>query len=73
MRSCKAVILGIFLSVFWGLPIHGEVQTPETPIIEIDMPTYDFGTVTEGEVVEHKFWVFNRGGAPLEIKEVKPG
>jgi hypothetical protein len=43
------------------------------PVIEVEKPTYDFHKVTEGDVVRHDFRVFNRGNAPLDIKNVKPG
>jgi hypothetical protein len=43
------------------------------PIIEVEMPTYDFGRALQGEVVKHDFRVFNRGSVLLEIKSVKPG
>jgi len=43
------------------------------PIIVLEEPTYDFGQVSEGEVITHDFRVVNQGTAPLEIKNVKPG
>jgi hypothetical protein len=57
-------------------------QSPEEPdlaetiigaVIEVDVPTYDFHQVPEGQIVRHDFRVFNRGTASLEIKNVKPG
>jgi hypothetical protein len=52
---------------------QSEGHAAAVPIIELNMPTYDFGEVFEGEVVRHHFRVFNRGAAALEIKNVKPG
>jgi hypothetical protein len=43
------------------------------PIIILEEPTFDFGQVSQGEVVTHDFRVVNNGTAPLEIKQVKPG
>jgi hypothetical protein len=43
-----------------------------SPIIEFDMKEYDFGDVTEGEVVEGKFTLINKGKVDLILTEVKP-
>jgi hypothetical protein len=43
------------------------------PVIEVEEPTYNFHQVNQGDVVRHDFRVFNRGTAPLDIKNVKPG
>ena len=42
------------------------------PVIEFDVKEYDFGDVTEGEVVEGKFTLINSGKADLILTEVKP-
>ena len=49
------------------------VADKEVPVIEVENANYEFGQVTQGEVVKYDFRVFNRGKAPLEIKSVKPG
>ena len=43
------------------------------PIMVLEESTYDFGEVSEGDVVTHDFRVVNKGAVPLEIKGVKPG
>ena len=43
------------------------------PVIEVKERSFDFGTVSRGEVVKHDFQVLNRGDAPLKIENVKPG
>lgn len=44
-----------------------------TPKIVLEKASYDFGKVSQGEIVKHDFRVVNRGKGELEIKEVKPG
>ena len=41
-------------------------------IIEFDQTEYDFGTITEGDVVEGKFLITNKGKVDLIITSVKP-
>jgi hypothetical protein len=43
----------------------------EEPIITFEHETWDFGTITEGEVVEHSFTFKNTGKKPLLISEVQ--
>jgi len=40
------------------------------PIMEIDNPDFDWGTVLQGEPVRHSYKITNRGGAPLIITRV---
>ncbi len=44
----------------------------DVPDIEIDEPTYDFGTLPQMESAEHTFTIKNVGNIPLEILEVNP-
>ena len=72
-------------TVFWACLVftcgigwvHGaqEVAQEQTavPVIVVKETTFDFGQVSEGDVVTHDFQVLNQGTAPLEIKKVKPG
>jgi len=68
--------VSLFL-VFWvGFVQAAEEAKKEqvaVPIIVVEESTYDFGQISEGEVVTHDFRVLNQGAAPLEIKNVKPG
>ncbi len=43
-----------------------------SPIIEFDREEYDFGTITEGDVVDGEFIVFNKGKTDLILTAVKP-
>lgn len=37
------------------------------PQLVVDHPTFDFGTIPQGKVVEHEFTFHNRGNSPLLI------
>ena len=41
------------------------------PLIRIDNPDHDFGTIYRGDTAEHIFIIRNAGNAPLEIKNVR--
>ena len=41
------------------------------PIITLDKKEYDFGTVTDGEIIETTFIVTNTGKSPLIITDAK--
>jgi hypothetical protein len=43
-----------------------------SPVIEFDQEVYDFGTITEGDIVEGVFKVTNKGKVDLLLTEVKP-
>jgi hypothetical protein len=72
MRVFRSILWGCLIVVVWASIPRAEGETQPLPAIEIEIPTYDFHQVLQGEVVKHDFRVFNRGGAPLEIKNVKP-
>lgn len=42
------------------------------PQLEIESPTFDFGTVPVGSLVSHDFIIRNIGKAVLEIENVSP-
>jgi hypothetical protein len=44
----------------------------EVPLIGFLPPVQDFGTVSEGDLLEHVFWYTNNGTAPLTIEEARP-
>ena len=50
----------------------GEVDPDKAPVIEWSETKYDFGEVSQGEVVKHVFTFKNVGGSPLLITSVKP-
>ena len=41
------------------------------PLITVEKPGYDFGTVTQGDKVDHLFTVKNRGDKPLIISQIR--
>ena len=73
MRVRGLILCGFLVLIVWAGYTQAEVEKGASPIIEIEMPTYDFGRAPQGEVLRHDFRVFNRGAAPLDIKSVKPG
>lgn len=54
-------------------PAPSQVVVPEGPTtaIEFAEPSFDFGTVTEGEMVSHTFSFTNTGNEPLIISDAK--
>jgi hypothetical protein len=48
-------------------------EEPKGPKLVLKEPSFDFGAVKEGEVIEHAFKVLNEGDQMLEIQDVKPG
>jgi len=73
MRMRGSILCGFLVLIVWAGYTQAEMEKEALPIIEIEMPTYDFGRALQGEVVRQDFRVFNRGTAPLDIKSVKPG
>jgi hypothetical protein len=43
----------------------------KVPVISFDNLIKDFGKVTEGQVLKHKFRFTNKGSVPLEILKVE--
>jgi len=43
----------------------------KVPVVEFDSDVWDFGTITEGEVVEHEFKITNKGRGNLLIAAVR--
>jgi hypothetical protein len=77
-KALRALLCGLVALMLWpgftqGAEKQSETEKMAQPDIHVDMPTYDFNQVPQGEVVKHDFRVLNQGNAPLEIKNVKPG
>lgn len=49
----------------------GTIDSAHLAIISFTEEIYDFGTVEEGEIVEHTFHFSNTGQAPLEITHAR--
>jgi len=48
-----------------------DTQEVAYPTLEFDKKTHDFGTIDEGDVVEHTFTFTNNGKAPLVITNAR--
>lgn len=49
----------------------GDIDTVNAPRIVFEMPTYDFGTIQEGDLVDFTFKFKNTGKSPLIVKSAK--
>lgn len=63
-------MLRILLMLF-ALMLPAWAQALAAPHLVVDAPRYDFGTVMQGEKVEHNFSFRNAGDEPLLIDKVK--
>jgi hypothetical protein len=76
MIKFVASILLVCCTLLWSCTEKQEqgssnVQTGNGPVLELlDGNTFDFGTVQEGEVVEHTFKFKNAGSEPLVISNI---
>ncbi len=50
-------------------PVTADLPTDSTKLarIKYDLEEYDFGTATEGDIIEHRFKFTNTGNVPLTI------
>ncbi len=55
-------------------PAAAPAEKPEGPLptIEFEVDDFDFGTINEGQVVEHTYTFKNTGEAPLIIQNAQP-
>lgn len=51
---------------------NSDSASDKLPILTFDHNNYDFGTVQEGEIVEHEFTFTNTGEAPLKVMKASP-
>ena len=72
-RAFKLVLFGFLVVLIWSASSQSREQKKATSVMAVEMPTYHFGQVNEGDIVKHDFRVLNRGAASLEIRSVKPG
>lgn len=54
--------------LFLGLWISLVGADPQLEVVE---PVFDFGTIAQGERVEHQFTLINKGDETLKIRKVK--
>lgn len=69
-RGAGASIGRALLLVCLCIAVRASAADGTAPVIVIDEPLHDFGTVAEGGAARHLFKVRNAGNAPLEIKSV---
>lgn len=69
----KYSILAILLLTVSAVFAQEKPQAPKTdgPVITLEETTYDFGTITQGDVVEHIFKFTNTGNQPLIITNIQ--
>ncbi len=72
MNISRSILLASLMVTIWMGLSEAKDAVESTPIIGVEQPTYEFGEVSQGDIVKYDFRVFNRGSAPLEIKEVRP-
>jgi len=48
-----------------------DAQAGDFPVMEFSKTEHDFGTINEGDVVEHEFTFTNTGKAPLVVTNAK--
>ncbi|MBT1076185.1 DUF1573 domain-containing protein [Geobacter grbiciae] len=41
------------------------------PVLEVDRPVFDFGSISQGKKLEHVFKLMNKGDSPLTINRTK--
>jgi len=66
-RSC--CLLAIVMVFFLGLVAEISAE-PVKPVLVVENPEHNFGTVPQGKLVEHAFIIRNDGNTDLEINRV---
>jgi len=70
-KSAFFVLATIF---FFSFFLHtAGAQESKTPRLVVKGGLFDAGEIDEGNVIKHSFTVYNRGNAPLNIRNVRPG
>ena len=66
--------IGFFLLFVLGFALPVQAAEPGfRPRLVISAPVFEGGEFRPGAVFDHEFTLFNEGGAPLEISEVRTG
>ncbi|MDY6880702.1 MAG: DUF1573 domain-containing protein [Desulfatiglans sp.] len=73
MRITGMILCMLLATTTWAAQETVQETPKNAPKIEIESPIHDFKRINQGKVLNHDFTVFNRGTAPLEIKNVRPG
>ena len=59
-------------SPWWGATAAEASERGGRPVLEVEEPSYGFGTVAQGTVVRHDFRILNRGDAVLKVLDLVP-
>ncbi len=54
-----------------NIPVLAELDTVNPPVLTFKEPEYKFGTIDEGDVVNHEFVFENTGNSPLIIVDAQ--
>ncbi|NLA74575.1 MAG: DUF1573 domain-containing protein [Deltaproteobacteria bacterium] len=69
----KKSVLFFLISIAGVFSLNVSGNEPLAPKIAFRETVFVSGEVLEGTVVEHTYWVFNRGEAVLRINRINPG
>ena len=75
MKKLLIILTAFFMinTAFNQNNVKNNLQKPaDGPVIKFDSLSYDFGEVTDGTKVVHKFHFKNTGNKPLLLTEVAP-
>ena len=67
IRFVASILLGV-LVILVALPSTASAE----PRLIVTQPTFDFGTVPQGAIVEHQFEIGNGGTGSLKIRKINP-
>lgn len=81
VKYISALTLAVMVALPLGAHSAGPVQKvatepqakPSRAVLGLKETSHDFGTIMEGESVEHVFVITNSGEGELTINAVKPG
>ncbi len=71
MKAVSKIPLTLLLLLIFTSGSYSKLLSPE-PVIKFDVLNYDFGTVKQGENLEHVFKFTNSGKSTLVITSVQP-
>lgn len=66
--TCLMALLFLLITV--PPAVSEEQKVPKAVVLE---KAFDFGTVTEGDIITHSFKIANQGEDTLTISRVQPG
>lgn len=64
-------LIGSFLTLLTSFFIFAHTASA-APVISVDKPTFNFGTIVQGKKVDHTFIIRNSGDSPLKIAQIRP-